>query len=166
MLPDYYKIFGLDKSATKEEIKKRYRELAKKYHPDVNKSPDATTKMQEIQEAYYILYDDEARTRYDFQYDKVYGKKEEEFKSNYQSKTSEPKQEYSEQRSYQFDDPILEKWILNAKRQAVDFVKNLYRDTKGIAASGCSYYFKALGICIAIFFVLVILIRIIRAFKT
>lgn len=164
MLPDYYKVFGLTKTAPKEEIKKRYRELAKKYHPDVNKSADATAKMQEIQEAYYILNDDEARNRYNFQYDKVYGKKEEEF--NNQSKRNERKHEHSEQRSYQFDDPILEKWILNAKRQAVDFVKNIYRDTKGIAASGCSYYFKALGICIAIFFLIVVIIKIFKAFKT
>lgn len=166
MLPDYYKVFGLHKTATKEEIKKRYRELAKKYHPDVNKSPDATAKMQEIQEAYYILFGDEARSRYDFQYDRVYSKKEQEFKNNNQSKTSETQNDKSEQRSYQYDDPVLEKWILNAKRQAVDFVKNLYRDTKGIAASGCSYYFKALGICIAIFIVIVLLIRIFGAFKT
>ncbi len=166
MLPDYYKIFGLSQTTTKEEIKKRYRELAKKCHPDVNKSPDATAKMQEIQEAYYILYDDEARSRYDFQYDRVYGKKEEESKNNNQSKASETQNDKSEQKSYQFDDPVLEKWILSAKMQAVDFAKNLYRDTKGIAASGCSYYFKALGICIAILFVIVILIRIFRAFKT
>ena len=75
MLPDFYKVFGLDKTATKEDIKKRYRELAKKYHPDVNKNPDATQKMQEILEAYYILNDDEARIRYDIQYEKVYGKR-------------------------------------------------------------------------------------------
>lgn len=166
MLPDYYKIFGLNKTATEEEIKKRYRELAKKYHPDVNKGSDATAKMQEIQEAYYILYDEEARARYDIQYDRIYGSKKQEFKEDTQSKARQTQNENSEQKSYQFDDPVLEKWILNAKRQAVDFVKNLYRDTKGIAASGCSYYFKALGICIAIFFLIVILIRIFRAFKT
>lgn len=166
MLPDYYKVFGLSKAATKEEVKKRYRELAKKYHPDVNKSPDATAKMQEIQEAYYILYDDEARSRYNIQYERIYGAERQEFTENTKSKTRQTQDEKSEQRSYQFDDPVLEKWILNAKRQAVDFVKNLYRDTKGIAASGCSYYFKALGICIAIFFVIVILIRIFRAFAS
>jgi curved DNA-binding protein CbpA len=162
MLPDYYKIFGLSKTATKEEIKKRYRELAKKYHPDVNKSPDATAKMQEIQEAYYILYDDEARGRYDIQYDRIYGSKKQEFKEDTHSNARQTQNDNSQQKSYQFDDPILEKWILNAKKQAIDFVKNLYRDTKGIAASGCSYYFKALGICIIIFFVIVILIRIFR----
>jgi len=120
--------------------------------------------MQAIQEAYYILSDEEARSRYHIQHDKIYGGfKEQEFKSNSQSKAGETKSDYKEQNSYQFDDPILEKWILNAKRQAVDFVKNLYRDTKGIAASGCSYYFKALGICLVAFIVIVILIRIIRA---
>jgi DnaJ-class molecular chaperone len=166
MLTDYYKIFGLCKNATKEEIKKRYRELAKKYHPDVNKSPDATAKMQEIQEAYYILYDDEARSRYDIQYDKIYGSKKQEFKQDTQSETRQNQNDKSEQTNYQFDDPVLEKWIFNAKRQAIDFVKNLYRDTKGIAASGCSYYFKALGICFLIFIGIIILLSIFRAFKT
>jgi DnaJ-class molecular chaperone len=166
MLPDYYKIFGLSQTVTKEEIKKRYRELAKKYHPDVNNSPDATTKMQEIQEAYFILSDDEARIRYDVQYNKIYGNKKYDYRDTYQNRTSQTQEEDFEEKSYQFDDPVLEKWILNAKRQAVDFVKNLYRDTKGIVASGCSYYFKALGICIVIFFVIIILIRIIREIKT
>lgn len=166
MLPDYYKVFELSKTATKEEIKKRYRDLAKKYHPDVNKSPDATAKMQEIQEAYYILYDDEARSRYDIQYDRIYGSKKTEFEQDKQRESRQNQNYQSDQNTYQFDDPVLEKWIINAKRQATDFVKNLYRDTKGIAASGCSYYFKALGICILIFFVIIILIRIFTAFSS
>jgi curved DNA-binding protein CbpA len=161
MLPDYYKILGLNKDATKAEIKKRYRELAKKYHPDVNKSANATAEMQNIQEAYYILYDDEARLRYDIQYEKIYG-----HEKNYHQHSSYKKQDQSnrpnnEQQNYQFNDPILEKWILNAKRQSADFVKRLYADTKGIIASGCFYYFKALGISLMIFIVLVILIRVI-----
>ena len=164
MLPDYYEIFVLSPTATKEEIKKRYRELAKKYHPDINKSPNSTSKMQEIQEAYYILSDEEARSHYDFQYNSIYGSKKQEFKDENQYWTSKTQGENAEQKSYQFDDPVLEKWILNAKRQAYEFVRNLYQDTRGIAASGCSYYFKALGICIAIFFVIVLLIRILKSF--
>jgi len=166
MLPDYYKIFGLSKNATKEEIKKRYRELAKKNHPDVNSNTDATAKMQEIQEAYYIIFDDEARSRYDIQYDRVYNNNKHEFKNEDQRRSSQNQDEKSEQRSYQFEDPILEKWILNARRQALDFVKNFYRDTKGIVASGCYYYFKALGICILILFVIILIIRIFSAFKS
>lgn len=162
MLPDFYKVFGLDKTATKEDIKKRYRVLAKKYHPDINKNPDATQKMQEILEAYYILYDDEARIHYDIQYEKVYGKKKESFNNESEKKNENKQSDYSKY----YDDPILEKWILNAKKQAIEFVNNLYRDTKGIATSGCLYYFKALGICIAIFILILVIIRIFVIAKT
>ncbi|AER67322.1 chaperone DnaJ domain protein [Thermovirga lienii DSM 17291] len=62
---DYYKILGVDRNATQEEIQKAYRKLAKKYHPDANKDPAATEKFKEINEAYEVLKDPEKRKRYD-----------------------------------------------------------------------------------------------------
>ena len=62
---DYYEILGLDRNADKKEIKKAYRKLALKYHPDKNPSKDAEEKFKEISEAYAVLYDDEKRNMYD-----------------------------------------------------------------------------------------------------
>ncbi len=62
---DYYEILGLERDASKDDIKKAYRKLARKYHPDVNKSPDAEEKFKEVKEAYEILNDDQKRAQYD-----------------------------------------------------------------------------------------------------
>lgn len=62
---DYYEVLGVDKGASKEEIRKAYRKLARKYHPDVNKDPDAEDKFKEVKESYETLSDDQKRARYD-----------------------------------------------------------------------------------------------------
>src|SRR2546425_10135332 len=62
---DYYKTLGVPKNATTDDVKKAYRKLARQYHPDVNKKPDAEKKFKEINEANEVLGDPEKRKRYD-----------------------------------------------------------------------------------------------------
>jgi len=70
---DYYKILGVSKDVSKEDLKKAYRKLARKYHPDVSKEPNAEAKFKEVGEAYEALKDPQKRDQYD------------QFGSNYQN---------------------------------------------------------------------------------
>src|SRR5882672_7015854 len=62
---DYYKTLGVERGASDEDIKKSYRKLARKYHPDVSKEANAKEKFQEVSEAYETLKDKEKRAAYD-----------------------------------------------------------------------------------------------------
>src|SRR6202008_4679922 len=62
---DYYKTLGVERAATADQIKKAYRRLARKFHPDVSKEKDAEARFKEVQEAYEVLKDTEKRAAYD-----------------------------------------------------------------------------------------------------
>ncbi len=103
---DYYKILGVDKNASKEDIKKAYKRLAKQYHPDLNKEPNATEKFKEINEAAAALADDEKRARYD-----KYGTADEQFSGGFSGF------DYSDIRGFGFDfDDIFESFFGSSSR--------------------------------------------------
>jgi curved DNA-binding protein len=62
---DYYKTLGLERGASEDDVRKAYRKLARKYHPDVSKEPDAEARMRDINEANDVLRDKEKRAAYD-----------------------------------------------------------------------------------------------------
>ncbi len=62
---DYYEVLGVSRAADGKELKRAYRQLARKYHPDVNKAADAEEKFKEISNAYEVLSDDQKKAIYD-----------------------------------------------------------------------------------------------------
>lgn len=119
MFPDFYRRLGLDKKATKEDIKKAYRRLALEYHPDKNKNPDSTQRFIEINEAYLILFDDEARNKYDREYNYHFQKKPE---TEYQEENKHEKNENA------FNDEDLNNWSRNAREQGRGFAKMAFEE--------------------------------------
>lgn len=73
MSKSLYETLGLNDNATSNEIKKAYRSLAKKYHPDINKTPEAEEKFKEINAAYEVLGDEDKKAQYDMHGDAMFG---------------------------------------------------------------------------------------------
>ena len=140
MFKDYYELLGIAETATYEEIKKGFREQAVKWHPDRNKGMDTTSRMQEINEAYLILKDTDARSRYDREYQRFksfrkQGQPQADFdgkEAQNEQKGQRPTPEYTD---FKVEDDILEKWMRNAKKQAVDLAQQTIEDFKGVSVA-------------------------------
>lgn len=136
-MTDYYAILNIEHNATKNEIKAAFKKEALKWHPDRNGSPGATARMQLINEAYLILKDDEARLKYDKQYQK--------FKQA-------ARQEPAKWETYSIDDDTLNDWIKKAKQQAKEMVMMSVEDLVGMskAATGAAWERTKFAILIVI----------------
>lgn len=132
MIKNHYETLGVSPNADKQTIKKAYRKLALEFHPDRNKSPDAHEKFIEINEAYLILYDDEARLRYDREYQYHFARKEEprtEYSERTEKQQKSTSQEFGKERTYQrYEDEDLNKWSKNAREQAESFAKMAFNE--------------------------------------
>lgn len=115
---DFYELLGISMDSTKQEIKSAYREMVKKYHPDINNSEEANKIIRSLNEAKEVLLDDEKRKEYDsllneMKYSKQFSKEKEE---TYKAKAEEYKETYS--------DVYITKWqfLINYLRNGIDKV--------------------------------------------
>ncbi len=160
MFKDYYEILEIEQTSSPAEIKNAFKNSALKWHPDKNKNIDTTEKMQDINEAYLILKDSEARIRYDIEYFKY--KKFSDYRSFYQTESNENyENEKTENQEYQFEDDILKKWMGNARKQAVNLAKKTIKELAELSvnattAAGSKIFEMSIFYGIATLFIMIL----------
>ncbi|MBR4678949.1 MAG: DnaJ domain-containing protein [Bacteroidales bacterium] len=132
MFKDYYKILGIEQNATTEEIRKAYKTASMKYHPDRNPNTDTTLMMQDINEAYAILKDDEKRCRYDREYNQ-FKQEMAQIKSatwtySYDIKDDNVKTDINNAREYAKN--LVEEFMQSLKQNSQLFVKGAVEELK------------------------------------
>lgn len=157
MFKDYYQILGIPLTSSRQDIKNAYRQLSLKWHPDKNPGIDVTEIMQDINEAYKILYDEENRARYDIEY-QIFDRQ----RRSHQVKKWQGREEYW---NYDYDvkDDNLKDDIESARNYARDLVRDFLKglnETSKVAAKGA--WEGAYGYIIASVF-LTIIFGLIRA---
>ncbi|WP_426094070.1 J domain-containing protein [Flavobacterium sp. DSR2-3-3] len=133
MFVNYYALLEIDEKSVAKEIKIAFKKQALKWHPDRNLGNDTNKRMQEINEAYLILNDLEARKRYSIEYQNFKQFLQKSKHKDLESQKSEKSYEYS---NYEVKDEILNKWINRAKKQAIELAKQTIEDFKGIVSIG------------------------------
>lgn len=124
---DYYKIMGVSASASQDEIKHAYRKLARKYHPDVSKEPDAEAKFKDLGEAYEVLKNPEKRAKYD-QYGKYWQQQSQQPGGNSQGPGGRP-QGFSHDEQVDFEEFINS--IFGSRFNQNPRTRNRSRPTRG-----------------------------------
>lgn len=152
MFVDYYAILEISFDATQESIRSAFYKQALKWHPDKNPGIDTTNRMQQINEAYLILKDSEARQRYNSEYQKF---REFQKQSQYYQKQQKQEEQGRKARATEFEqrqekgftdaftdstyevfDDTLNNWMSNARKQAVDLAKQTLEDLIGMSKAG------------------------------
>ena len=137
MFKDYYQILDIAPDSSTEEIRKAYKAASMKYHPDRNPGKDTTSQMQDINEAYAILKDDDKRSRYDQEYKR--------FKQE-TTKVSEPKTTSWTYSTYDIKDESVKRDVDDAREYArslvEEFMESLKQNTK-VAAKAAGEELKA-----------------------
>ncbi len=101
MLSNYYKILGIPTSATETELRRAYRILARRYHPDVNPGAQSVERFKLIAEAYGILSDPEKRKQYDLDLKREQANEQEKVFTNFRRQQNEQMQKNARERYYQ-----------------------------------------------------------------
>lgn len=165
MFIDFYELLEIPIKASQEEIKSAFRKQCIKWHPDKNPNFDTTQRMQDINQAYLILKDEEARGRYDEEYMRFKSRFENAFdesstensfaNSSYENNSTEHR-EYSYP-DYKVADDVLDKWMQNAKKQAKQMAKDAIDEFKGAtieAVSSIGSYFLRVMIPMLVGFII------------
>lgn len=159
MFPNYYKRLGLTSNATREEIKKAYRKLALEFHPDVSKSPDAHERFIEINEAYLILYDIEARAKYDIEYDQYFAQQQAYSSDNENKESTKQGKSQSEQtysrKGNTFSDENLNDWSQKARQQGENYAKMAFEEFSNLVLGFVKETGFQLGNTLLVFFGLI-----------
>lgn len=162
MFKDYYKILGVSPSADDATIKRAYREMSMRWHPDRNPGVDVTAIMQDINEAYAILKDVAKRSRYNQEYVRFCGAFEKKETTQKNVNTNEMRRsQYSWTYEYDVQDENLREDIKDARKYAKELVEEFLRElketskaaVKGAATNAVNYTISWIvaGILIAIF---------------
>lgn len=136
MFKDYYQILEISQESTIDEIKSAFKKQALRWHPDKNIGKDTTQIMQDINEAYLILKDIEARTKYNEEYRRF-----NEFKKSKQiivvEEPIKSDEAYSKaEKEYVVHDEVLFRWMENARQQAIKLAKETLEDLLGMTKAG------------------------------
>jgi len=113
MFRNFYQILGVERTAKRIDIKKAYRKLALQWHPDKNKSLQAQSRFIEINQAYLILADEDAKQKYDDEYDRCFSKNQPDVGTGDENL---------------FKDENLNEWSQNARRQAETYAGKSFED--------------------------------------